>query len=203
MVDAGMYHEFECEIEDQETNGIIKPQEHWNAKHKPVKLLGYELLEEKNVPDSSSEVIFNNLDDFSIDEFLLEYDVITNPTSVTSYLSTYINSVSGLTVKATGHIVHSSAGGHGIDNLAKAALGRNSWVQSHIFKGKCIIQKLNSNYAVIIGSSVCISTDYWSRWDYSSTTSLSSAIESLIIKADNGTFNGILRLWKKLPLNIE
>lgn len=36
MVESGIYHEYESEVEDDETPGIIKPQAHWNAKHKIV-----------------------------------------------------------------------------------------------------------------------------------------------------------------------
>jgi hypothetical protein len=32
-LDPGIYHEYESEVEDDETPGIIKPQAHWNAKH--------------------------------------------------------------------------------------------------------------------------------------------------------------------------
>jgi len=36
MVESGIYHEYESEVEDDETPGIIKPQAHWNAKHKII-----------------------------------------------------------------------------------------------------------------------------------------------------------------------
>jgi len=173
----------------------------WNDEHKIVNMLGYELVEEKILPAGTTSCVFDGLNGDVDEEYLIEYEIVTNPTNSISYTSVYINATSGLTIKATGHIVHSSAGGHGIDNLAKATLGRNSWTHSHIFKGECKIQKLNSNYATIIGTAVCIANDYWSRWDYSSTTALSSSINSLIIIPDNGSFSGKIRLWKKIPVN--
>lgn len=202
-LDPGLYHEFECEVEDEETEGIIKPQEHWNAPHKPVKLLGYELVEEKNCEPGTTSYTFTGLNGNIDKEYLIETDLLISSGGVSRKISLLINGSSSNFAETT-HVASDSAAS--FENNSIIMLGRSgfnldcyTWNEHTIKAVSGSIRRINGDYHFVSTNLskryVSKGTGYWND--------TSSNITSIGCEIDGGSFSGNIRLWKKLPLNIE
>lgn len=203
MVEAGFYHEFQSEIEDSEVEGIIKPQAHWNAKHKPVKLLGYELVEEKVLPAGTTTCTFSGLNGDEDEEYLIEFTGTVVTSSGDTIVSVKPNNDVGSNYLAIHHGAY-RGNSHFSEDYSVLALGSTHYQVTSICKSKTFISAKSGvnrffssniqrhNLGKLLDS---ICSGVW-------LNSVDNII-SLVIASSSGSFNGNIRLWKKIPLNLE
>lgn len=205
MADPGLYHEYESEVADSQVEGIIKPQAHWNAKHKPVKLLGYELVKEEKITTGQSSVTFTGLAGNTDKEYLLEFKLKQSVTGTNAVLYVQLNSIS---TGYYGEVTRWWGGNGDVVNYTTVfgivrhgsngqALYQNGKVEidaevdgdfPRFYDGSCVSKSPTETVKGICGGTL----------DESVTE-----VTSIKLGTDQGTFIGTVRLWKKLPLNLE
>lgn len=200
--EPGLYHEFECEVADEEIEGIIKPQAHWNARHKPVKLLGYELVDEQDVEDVSS-VTFSDLNGDEDCEYLLEYDFVPGGISSTTFLNIQPNGLSTNLSSITFGFGDIGGNNHGGTSYPYVPIGVIH-VNNIRVSGHCKIKTKSGNVRTF-SSELHDITSTQSQWYFLKGLwrDTSTNITSLVLTLIDGSFSGIIRLWKRLPLNTE
>lgn len=216
MSDPGLYHEFESEIEDIEDEGIIKPQEHWNAKHKFYKLLGYELVEAKEDIVNESSVLFENLDGDADIEYFIEGKLTFSAAgeSVITCVPNGDNTHDYQMVSVFDGVYHV----YGVERTSwrdteyGLALMRTNWgVMAGKGKFSGTLDAISGQTREYEGKSNAFYGDRqmrlsyqgdWNNTDDNITTLLISRIptQNNIDGTLLGTFSGYIRLWKRLPL---
>ncbi|MDY9922802.1 hypothetical protein [Methanobacterium sp.] len=201
MADPGFYHEFQSEVEDSVVGGIIKPQAHWNAKHKPVKLLGYELVEEKSITSGQSSITFNGLNGDVDEEYLLEYKITQAVTGTNSVVYIQLNSnSSGYYSEVTRWWGTSGDAVNYADRFGLTRHGANG--QTLYQKGKVELDVKSGLPRFCDASGVSKSPTETVKHIAGGTWGDTSAnVTDLIFGVSVGLFTGKLRLWKKLPIN--
>lgn len=198
--DPGLYHEFESQVVDDETEGLIKPQAHWNAKHKPYKLLGYELVEEKKDFSGVSNVTFDGLNGDEDIEYLFEYILSVANGKPDPMLFIRPNSISsGYNSQLTRNWLNT---GNALYNTTLLLLS------THGIKGATIYQYGNVKiYAktglprLSIGEGVSISsTESMTLRSGGVLIDSVTNITSFLFGIESSTFSGTIRLWKKIPI---
>lgn len=201
MAEPGIYHEFESQVADEETEGLIKPQAHWNAKHKPYKLLGYELVEEKSVPAGSTQIVFTSLNGDEDEEYLLEGFIVL--TSNASSLCLYPNSDTA--ANYVGVVFYglnpSSTGASNTNTLRLGQINNTVITQlrftASFYPKSGFLRQFESHcsHALAGRSLITHNAGHW--------TNIVDTVNSLLIKLDgaSGSFQGKIRLWKKIPLD--
>jgi hypothetical protein len=197
---AEITHEFISSIPDSEEADLIKPQAHWNAKHKIKNLLGYELVEEKDLPAGTTTYTFDELDGDTDLEYKFEYDldvigsgfggIVIKPNNITDDQG------------GTGFYVYN--GGHGEDNtFTLLPLGWYFYSEDHSEYGELQIFAKTGRYRRFRGAAnVPINANnhygfyqllHWWKNTADNITNIVVACRT------GGSFSGNIKLWKKIP----
>lgn len=200
MAEPGIYHEFESQVADEETEGLIKPQAHWNAKHKPYKLLGYELVEEKNLPAGTTTCTFSGLDGDIDDEYLFEFDLSIIGSGYTG-IALLPNNIS---TNQSGFWAYHYNGNSGQDaSFNWIPFGYYFYAENHDTVGSVIIRaKTGLKRRFIIKNYIPVNNGHFGMVDgVFIWNELVTKITSFVLACKTGgSFSGVIRLWKRLPI---
>jgi len=171
-----------------------------NADHKITNMLGYELVEEKDLPAGTTTCTFSNLDGDSDVEYLLEGDISIIANGADRLIYLYPNNVSSGFSGSRHHIYQSgSIGYESLSTFYVVANGWNSDSNNHfdckilaktgvmrLFKSETIDAIPNHNGGQTIN---CVWSD--------TITNITSLV---LLITSGGSFSGKIRLWKRIPI---
>ncbi len=161
-------------------------------------LLGYELVEEKNLPAGTTTYTFDGLDGDVDEEYLIEFNITSTITKQDKVLGILPN---GITTNLVTNIFRNWEGGQGSLSV-NTLLG----VINHGEVGNTLYQigemklfaktgkpRLGYSRVVSLGPSNVMNGMSSFRWKDSVTK-----ITNLVFVHEGGSFSGTVRLWKKI-----
>jgi len=198
---AEITHEFISSIPDSEEADLIKPQAHWNAKHKIKNLLGYELVKEKDLPAGTTTYTFDDLDGDTDLEYLFEFDLDI----VGSGFTGIVVRPNNITTQQGGMSSYAYNGGVGRDaSYTWIPLGWYFYAENHRMIGTNKIYA-KTGVARVFRVENCVpnngSGHYGLQnivlWWNDTTTNITSLV---VVCRSGGSFSGNIKLWKKIPI---
>ncbi len=174
---------------------------YYNKDHKIVNMLGYELVETKNIVSPVSIVSFNDLLSIETDEFLLEGDLAVSVTGTNSVLHTRINGIS-TNYNSTFSRWWGTSGDVTFHDTTLASVKHGS-------SGQTLYQHFELNiqtnlFGLITSNGRGISKSPTETVNFVNGGSYNGGpvdISSFSVQHDQGTFTGEIRLWKRIPLD--
>jgi hypothetical protein len=161
-------------------------------------LLGYEFVDEKNLPAETTSVIFDELDLETDGGYLIEFNVlISNPSFPYQLYLLPNNSSSNL--RSSIAYFYSSPGSGTRSFTDKVPLAHCNTPDNPLYiRGKCTVERLPNYYKSFMGESSVDSSREVNRCVFSSLVSNAINLTSLTCTCTSGTFSGTIRLWKKI-----
>lgn len=174
---------------------------YYNKDHKIVNMLGYELVEEKELPAGTTTCTFNNLDGNEDEKYLIEFNGViinTTPDNQIKILLNNISSNSKATVKrvtSAGQLISSYAYMTllqcGYSQNVTASFTAKFWSKT----GRQRIIRSDFYYSPVDGADVLMGSSS------SLFNDLVTNVTSIVISSLNNSFSGTIRLWKRIPLD--
>lgn len=163
-------------------------------------LLGYELVEEKNLPAGTTACVFDGLNGDVDEKYLLEIEIVVAVTGGNSALRIHVNGISG-----------------GYDSEVIRWIGTNAEINNfknsmaitwHGLNGQTLIQKGRVEIFAKTGTERFYLGDIVSKSPTETVRGLCGGswnetitnINSLNISHAFGSFSGTIRLWKKIQI---
>jgi hypothetical protein len=176
----------------------------WEKAHKITNMLGYELVEEKNLPAGTTTCTFDGLDGDVDKEYLIEGrgSLALATTSGDSVMSMYPNNDTGANYLGAQLFGSSTPACSGSDittmRLCRTILSTNSTVMfSQELYAITGIPRTSIGKSFAYNSAGRLIINFGCAW-----TNINDNITSLTISIANGSYSGILRLWKRIPVEV-
>jgi hypothetical protein len=173
----------------------------WNDEHKITNMLGYELVEEKDITQGVGSVTFSDLDGDVDEEYMIEGDLaIVCGGGVDTHICVQPNSDTGNNYYTQSNGAYNTTAY--LQAQSNMELGMTFWAESGRIRFKGNLYTESGRFRDLDSFFSGKSQSYqFKGWNYAYWVDTTNNITSLDILANSGSFTGTIRLWKRIGVS--